>query len=57
MSAVSECGGALWVRDKTKSYGRCARCGRRLKSLDAQERGYGKVCWEKHLLENRQTLF
>lgn len=25
----------------------CLRCGRRLRSDEARERGMGKVCWEK----------
>ena len=25
----------------------CRRCGRKLKTDEARERGYGKVCWEK----------
>jgi len=25
----------------------CRRCGRKLKTEEARERGYGKVCWEK----------
>lgn len=25
----------------------CKRCGRRLRSIESRERGYGKSCWEK----------
>jgi hypothetical protein len=25
----------------------CKRCGRKLKSAESRERGYGKSCWEK----------
>ena len=25
----------------------CKRCGRKLKSQECRERGYGKICWEK----------
>lgn len=25
----------------------CRRCGRRLKTDEAKERGYGKICWKK----------
>ncbi len=25
----------------------CLRCGRRLKTLENQQRGMGKTCWEK----------
>lgn len=30
-----------------KSYERCLRCGRRLKTVEGKERGFGKTCWEK----------
>ncbi len=26
----------------------CKRCGKKLKSLECRERGYGKICWEKY---------
>lgn len=25
----------------------CRRCGRKLKSLECRQRGYGPVCWER----------
>ena len=28
-------------------YVRCLRCGRKLKSVECQQRGYGNVCYEK----------
>lgn len=33
----------------------CKRCGRRLVSDEAKERGMGKVCWEKsqHISHNK----
>ena len=43
--------------DKKKSYSRCIRCGRTLKNPDAQERGYGEVCWKKHLTDVQSKLF
>ena len=58
MSVVDDCGGALWVNtNPKKDYGKCVRCGRRLKNLEAQERGYGKICWKKHLADKQQELF
>lgn len=60
MTVVDRCGGALWVKqpvEEHKSYSKCFRCGRRLRSEEAQERGYGKICWRKHLAETRQQLF
>ena len=32
----------------------CLRCGRKLKSKEAKERGMGKICYEK-LRHTRQT--
>lgn len=34
----------------------CQRCGRRLKRAEAQEIGYGKVCWHKHHMENAERI-
>lgn len=36
---------------------RCLRCGRKLKSAEATERGYGKTCWEKRILDCQRKLF
>lgn len=41
---------------KNKIYKNCLRCGRKLKTQEAKERGYGKVCWEKRLSDNQQDL-
>ena len=41
---------------KQKEYSRCIRCGRILKNPDAKERGYGEVCWKKHLIDKQKTL-
>ena len=35
----------------------CLRCGRRLKSEEAKQRGYGKVCMQKMQKENKFKLF
>lgn len=32
-------------------YNKCLKCGRVLKTPATQERGYGYVCWRKHLTE------
>ena len=34
----------------------CKRCGRKLKSMESRERGYGKLCWEK-AQKNLKPLF
>lgn len=39
------------------TFTRCLRCGRLLKDDVAKERGYGKVCWSKHLLDKQSQLF
>lgn len=58
MTDVDRCGGALWVSATVNKqiYSRCIRCGRTLKSEEAQERGYGKICWKKHLSDKQRTL-
>lgn len=41
-----------------KTYKRCLRCGRRLKTEEARMRGMGSVCWEKSKTEKKpQKLF
>lgn len=36
----------------------CVRCGRKLKTQEAKERGMGKVCFEKYQKsKNAQKLF
>ena len=58
MSVIEDCGGALWTNTNPKTdYSKCKRCGRRLKTDEARERGYGTVCWKKHLQDNQQSLF
>ncbi len=42
------------IKIQKKSYERCLRCGRRLKTDDAKERGFGKKCWEKFNSEEPQ---
>lgn len=34
-------------------YSRCKRCNRPLKSVEARQRGYGNLCWQKH--QNERT--
>ena len=29
-------------------YTKCLRCGRKLKTEEAKERGFGQICWEKY---------
>jgi hypothetical protein len=41
----------------SKNYTRCLRCNRTLKDPISQERGYGEICWKKHMLDTQQTLF
>lgn len=38
--------------ENTEKYIRCKRCNRPLKTLEAQERGYGAFCYKQHLKEN-----
>ena len=40
-----------------KIYPVCNRCGRKLKTDDARERGFGPVCWVKANAEKRHPLF
>lgn len=53
----------VWVtvyKDGTKSplmFKYCLRCGRKLKTTEAQERGYGDICWSKHLIDKQAKLF
>lgn len=35
----------------------CKRCGRRLRTDEAKERGMGKVCWEKSQHTSKPILF
>ena len=36
----------------------CRRCGRKLRSAEAKSRGYGYVCYKKHLKEKgKKKLF
>ncbi len=35
----------------------CKRCGRKLRTEDARERGMGKVCWEKSQHTVKPRLF
>ena len=35
------------IVEEIKIYPVCKRCGRKLKSEEARERGMGKVCWGK----------
>lgn len=34
--------------------GSCKRCGRKLKDQISIERGFGKICLKKHLLESNK---
>ena len=39
-------------------YENCLRCGRRLKSEESKELGFGKTCWKKYNAEdNFKELF
>lgn len=38
-------------------YTHCLRCNRVLKSEEARNRGFGKICWEKVKDANKNTLF
>lgn len=43
--------------DSKSRYIRCLRCNRILKTEIAQIRGYGNICWKKHLANNDLNLF
>lgn len=39
-------------------YEKCLRCGRKLKTEDSKELGFGKTCWKKYNSEdNFKQLF
>lgn len=38
-------------------HSKCLRCGRKLKTEQSQELGFGKVCWEKYNTESQMCLF
>ena len=40
-----------------KIYPVCKRCGRKLKTDDARERGFGPACWLKIQNEKKNPLF
>lgn len=40
---------------KPNLYARCKRCGRKLTTPLAKQRGYGKCCWEKIEIEHKST--
>ena len=56
MTDVEKCGGALWKPNR-KVYTHCLRCGRKLKSDEAQLLGYGRVCFKKAKLDCQEKLF
>lgn len=45
------------LEEKDGHHLRCLRCGKKLKSPEAQERGYGKTCWKKHQTDTQTLLF
>ena len=46
------------VTDRSQEVILCRRCGRRLKTDEAKERGMGKICWEKaHTSPTIKPLF
>ena len=55
MNDYEKCGGALWKPQVLFPF--CLRCGRRLKTPEAQERGYGKTCFQKQQMNKQSTLF
>lgn len=38
---------------------RCKRCNRKLKDEESKQRGFGKLCYKKHLalIKNKKRLF
>lgn len=47
--------GVMMEENKVSQY--CKRCGRRLISDEAKERGMGQVCWEKSQHTSQNKLF
>ena len=43
--------------EENKAHQFCKRCGRKLRSEEAKERGMGKVCWEKSQRTSQFRLF
>lgn len=39
-----------------KEYLKCKRCGKTLKDSDSKRRGYGYICWQIHLLEEKKNM-
>lgn len=39
-------------QDGKRLHTHCLRCGKRLKDLQAMERGYGEICYKKIINEN-----
>lgn len=45
------------MEDKQNVVALCRRCGRKLKTDEAKERGMGMVCWKKSQAEHKVRLF
>ena len=43
--------------DDAKDYGFCLRCGRRLRTKEARQKGYGAVCEKKLKIDKQKRLF
>lgn len=37
-------------------YKNCRRCGKKLRSLDSQKLGYGKICYKKYCTEDKYRM-
>ena len=48
---------SICERVGTVKFTRCIRCGKVLKNPEAKERGYGAVCWQKHIRDSQNNLF
>ena len=40
-----------------KLYLKCLRCGRKLKTIESQKTGYGKICEQKMKSDDKFKLF
>ena len=40
-----------------KLYDKCLRCGRKLKTEETRQRGYGDICWKKVKENKKVRLF
>ena len=45
------------MKIEKKEHEYCLRCGRKLKTPETREKGFGKICEQKMKVEHRKKLF